>query len=191
MIKYLFIALFSISTILSCFSQDSIPENDKTATVYFVRPSSYAAHAMFYILDEDSLININEGINWFKYEGKPGEHLFWVTNRKNTDFLPADLIAGETYIAIIYLYPGFGKTSLQLLPLKEESKYYSRAKELILNEEESKTTHEDLFYKMKSLNKRGVIKESLNHYEKEWRFERNYEFLEDSCISSDPDLRIK
>ena len=45
---------------------------------------------MYYVLDNDSLININEGINWFRYDCEEGEHWFWMTNRKNTDFLAGD-----------------------------------------------------------------------------------------------------
>ncbi len=164
---------------------------DEKATVYFVRLSKYAAHARYYILDQDSLININEGINWFSYKCNEGEHLFWVTNRKHTDFLTADLIAGKSYMAIIYLYPGHGKTSMQLLPLTKDKKNFDKAKDFILSEDETLCYEEDVFYKMKALNKRGVIKESLDLYENTWKNERNYDTLNDSCIITDEAIMNK
>jgi len=73
------------------FSQDTFNNrNDSLAHVYFVRVSVYATHAMYYIFHEEELININENINWFKLDYTPGEHLFWITNRKYSDFVSSD-----------------------------------------------------------------------------------------------------
>lgn len=182
------LSLLLIFTSISFAQEESKANNIEKAHVYFVRVSQYATHAMYYIIDQDSLIHISEGLSWTRYTCDPGDHLFWVTNRDNEDFMTANLKAGKSYMAIIHSFPGFGKTNMQLLPVDEKSKWFTKGKELILKEEESKTLEEDIFYKMKSLKKRKVIQKTLGRYENEWKYEKNYELMNDSFIIEDKEF---
>jgi len=92
-------------------------------------------------------------------------------------------------MAIIYPYPGFGKTTMQLLSHTEEKGYFEAAKKIILSTDAVSSSEEDIFYKMKTLNKRKVIQESLEQYYTDWQFIRNYESLNDSTIIEDKDIR--
>mgnify|MGYP005838706687 CR=1 FL=1 len=187
--NFCILSLLLILTGISFSQEVSKADITEKAHVYFVRVSQYATHAIYYIIDHDSLIHISEGLSWTRYLCHPGEHLFWVTNRDNEDFMTANLKAGKSYMAIIHSFPGFGKSNMQLLPVNEESKWFTKGKELIMEEEESKTIEEDIFYKMKSLKKRKVIQKTLSRYENEWKDEKNYELMDDSFIIDDKEFK--
>jgi hypothetical protein len=99
---------------------------EEPAHIYFTRVSKYATHAMFYVFDGDSLINVNEGVNWFRYDCQAGDHLLWITNRKYTDFVEAEVEAGKFYIIMIDVNIGYGKSSTRLRPLTIEDKDYQK-----------------------------------------------------------------
>ena len=175
--KYFAVYLCFILTLISfkeVSSQEELLNRKNLATVYFVRVANYAQHAQFMIFENENLININEGINWFKYECEPGDYLFWITNRKYSDFVEASLEAGESYMLMIDVRIGYGKASTRLRPKKPGDEGYDRGLELIKNTLQSQTSAEDLGYKVKNLNKRNIIEKQLEYYKTDWKFPTNY-----------------
>lgn len=175
----LFISLLLMIISANSFSQDTINNsNDSLAHVYFARVSVYATHAMYYIFHEEELININENINWFKFDCAPGEHLFWITNRKYSDFVSSDLEAGKSYIFMIDVRVGYGKTSVRLSPMNLDDKDLGRAIALIQETDPTETSEIELAYKVKNLKKKNIIKDYLRHYDTDWVKTRKYNFMD-------------
>jgi hypothetical protein len=128
---------FLIATILiacnySGFSQGFIPPAKGNSVVYFARVHPYQSSVPFTFFDGDLLITDFQGHNYYRYECKPGKHLFWASS-DNTEFVPAELNANETYVVLATPVQGSsGLLKVSLTPLHSKHKDFHKAKHIIV-----------------------------------------------------------
>jgi len=113
--KTLLLAITVLTSVGVYAQQNAQVPNDKSV-VYFVRASSAGSLINFTYLDSNKVIGKFNGRKYFRYECKPGYHLFWAKS-ENRDFIEADLIAGKTYFIEAVPVMGAFKAGVQLYPI--------------------------------------------------------------------------
>ncbi|RZS93441.1 hypothetical protein [Aquimarina brevivitae] len=108
------IVLLSILNISTIQAQEPTPPSENKAVVYFVRTSTGGALIGFKYFDDNSYIGKFKGRNYLRYECEPGKHTFWATS-ENTDFIEADLKAGEIYFVEVKAQMGLAAARVKLL----------------------------------------------------------------------------
>jgi hypothetical protein len=161
--KYNFLILVTI--LIACahsgLGQGFIPPAKGNSVVYFARVHPYQSSVPFTFFDGDTFITDFLGHNYFRYECKPGEHLFWASS-DNTDFIPAELMANETYVVLATPVQGTGLLKVSLSVLHSRHKDFHKAKHIIV----TKASVEEDPQKLKEENERmrGFIDRILKEY---------------------------
>jgi len=99
--------------------------------VYFVRSSGTGALINFKYFDGEKYLGKFSGMNYFRYECDPGEHVFWVTS-ENRQFIEANLLPNKVYVVEVIPVPGAIKAAVRLQPVAyENQKSLKRVNKLI------------------------------------------------------------
>lgn len=90
---FVFFLVFNIGN-----SQTKVtPPSEGNAVIYFMRTSSLGALMNIRYFDNNQYIGKFGGVNYYRYECKPGKRIFWF-KAENIDFVEAELEAGKVYI---------------------------------------------------------------------------------------------
>ena len=109
------LVLTTIMSVVATAQQIKPAPNDKTV-VYFVRTSGFGPLANFSYFDSTVAIAITKGTNYFRYECRPGTHIFWA-KAENIDFVEADLEPGKIYFIEAEPKMGITKAEVDLRPV--------------------------------------------------------------------------
>lgn len=107
---YLIILIFAS---LSSYAQEYDKPAQGKSLIYFVRHSGVGALINFKYFDGEKYLGKINGVNYFKYECDPGEHIFWAAG-ENRDFLKGVLLADQTYIIEVKPVMGAIKAGVKL-----------------------------------------------------------------------------
>ncbi|HCW05840.1 MAG TPA: hypothetical protein DGG95_00550 [Cytophagales bacterium] len=139
------------------------PPSKGKAVVYFVRVTVMGLIYSFEYFHQDKYFAIAKGKNYVRYECDPGQQLFWVS-AQNKEFLTANLASGGTYIVIVDVAMGLGKSRVGLTPLSASNvELINRVKELVKSEPPAYTPPEKV--SEMNIKLRSFIDEKLNLYE--------------------------
>ena len=114
-------------------------ESGENSVVYFIRNSKMASIVNFSFFDGDQAIGQIAGKSYFRYDCKPGEHIFWAKS-ENKSFVKADLAPGKVYFIIVHVMVGFIRPNLNLEPIDSEDRYLTKYTKFI-QEHASVLTH--------------------------------------------------
>lgn len=115
---------------MAAHAQGFRPPSEGKAVIYFTRISGLGFAIGFDFFHEKQYIGDFAGRNYMRYECAPGEHLFWASS-ENTEFLTAEVRAGETYVVIVDVLMGVGAARVGLTPVTSHDRDFERAKKLI------------------------------------------------------------
>lgn len=160
--KYKFLlAVILLAADFSGFGQGFIPPAKGNAVVYFARVHPYHSKVPFTFFDGDSFIADFASHNYFRYECKPGKHLFWASS-ENTEFVPADLKPNETYIILATPVQGNGLLKVSLTPIPLRHKDFHKAKHVIITK--APVSEDPVKIKEENQRMRGFIDRVMKEY---------------------------
>lgn len=127
------LSLAAVALLLtSCASSKMVNRTDQTtevpaadkAQVIFMRPSSFGGVVQASLFDVSStdpeFIGIVSTGTQVSYMLDPGEHVFMVVSEA-ADFLPAKLVGGKTYYAIVTARMGAWKARFSMAPVRKSA----------------------------------------------------------------------
>jgi hypothetical protein len=163
------------------------PPEEGKAVVYFVRVSNYGFAVSFEFFNYNKYIGAFKGVSYMRYECNPGEQLFWASS-ENKEFMTSDLKPGGTYIVVVDVIMGFWKAHVGLSPLSidDEALFY-RAKELIMSKAPVEITDKQIEKMNAKLSE--FIPEMLDRYEKEWKQEHNFKYIDAEMAIPEESMR--
>ena len=125
-------AVLLVLLTITAFPQGHKPPSPGQSVVYFTRWSNFQPRIKFDYFDGEKVIGSFGGLQYLRYECKPGKHLFWASSA-NKDFVEAELKADSTYVIMVEPVAGPGIPQLKLVPAHPKYKMLYKARWFIVH----------------------------------------------------------
>ena len=168
----LFIATIVIAQSL-VFAQEFEKPSEGKSLVYFVRSSGTGALINFKYFDGEKYLGKLQGVNYFKYECDPGEHIFWAA-AENRDFIKGELLPNSTYIIEVKPTMGAMKARVKLLPVApDNAKVIGKVKKIMSKKSEAALSGQDDdvdFLIENGMKKYSTVESTVKIIDSNWTF---------------------